>query len=105
MDLLVVDTLEAEVMAWLGQRHRVRHAPELAFEPREFRRALYNVRAAIVPGSVAIDTETRDCAPVPRRGGRLRRAGENSAVGARAGRGSGRAQLDGERPGRGRVHD
>jgi phosphoglycerate dehydrogenase-like enzyme len=77
MDLLVVDTLDADVMAWLGQRHRVRHAPELAFEQREFRRALYNVRAAIVPGSVAIDTETLDFAPLLRAVGRISSGAEN----------------------------
>jgi D-3-phosphoglycerate dehydrogenase / 2-oxoglutarate reductase len=77
MDLLVVDTLEPDVMAWLGERHRVRLAPELAFEPREFRRALYNVRAAIVPGSVTIDTETLDFAPVLRAVGRVNAGSEN----------------------------
>jgi phosphoglycerate dehydrogenase-like enzyme len=77
MDLLVVDTLEPDVMAWLEARHRVRHAPELAFEPREFRRALYNVRAAIVPGSVTIDTETLDFAPLLRALGRVSSGAEN----------------------------
>ena len=58
MDLLVVDTLEADVLEWLALRHSIRHAPELSHEPREFRRALYNVRATIVPGSVTIDAES-----------------------------------------------
>ena len=30
MDLLVVETLEADVLEWLGLRHSIRHAPELA---------------------------------------------------------------------------
>ena len=71
MDLLVVDTLEADVMEWLALRHSIRHAPELAYEPREFRRALYNVRAAIIPASVTIDAETLDFAPVMRAIGRV----------------------------------
>lgn len=77
MDLLVVDTLESDVMQWLGSRHSVRHAPGLAHEPREFRRALYNVRSAIVPASVTIDTETLDFAPVLRALGRVSAGAEN----------------------------
>ncbi len=77
MDVLVVDTLESDVMQWLGSRHSVRHAPQLAHEPREFRRALYNVRSAIVPGSVTIDTETLDFAPLLRALGRVSTGAEN----------------------------
>lgn len=77
MDLLVVDTLEADVMEWLGVRHRVRHAPELAFAPRELRRALYNVRAAIVPSSVSVDAEMLDFAPALRAVGRVSAGSEN----------------------------
>ncbi len=77
MDLLVVDTLEADVMEWLALRHSIRHAPELAYEPREFRRALYNVRAAIIPASVTIDAETLDFAPVMRAIGRVSAGAES----------------------------
>src|SRR6185312_12404243 len=54
-------------MRWLASRHRLQFAPELAFSPRELRRALYNVRAAIVPSSVSIDVETLDFEPCERR--------------------------------------
>jgi|SRR5450755_150171 D-3-phosphoglycerate dehydrogenase / 2-oxoglutarate reductase len=77
MDLLVVDTLEPDVMQWLGKRHSVCHAPELALEQREFRRALYNVRAAIVPPTVTVDSETLDFAPVLRAVGRVSAGAEN----------------------------
>ena len=77
MDLLVIDNLDADVMAWLASRHSVRHAPELAIGPREFRRALYNVRAAIIPSSVSVDTETLDFAPVLRAIGRVSGGSEN----------------------------
>ena len=80
MDLLVVDTLEADVMEWLAVRHRVRHAPELAFAPRELRRALYNVRAAIVPSSVSVDAEMLDFAPALRAVGRVSAGSENIDV-------------------------
>ena len=71
MDLLVIDPIDAEVMRWLASRHGLRFAPELAFAPRELRRALYNVRAAIVPSSVSIDAETLDFAPVLKAVGRV----------------------------------
>jgi D-3-phosphoglycerate dehydrogenase / 2-oxoglutarate reductase len=45
MDLLIVDTLEAEVMDWLHARHELRVAPELALDPRAFRDALHDVRS------------------------------------------------------------
>lgn len=77
MDLLIVDTLDADVMEWLASRHRVRHAPELAFASRELRRSLHNVRAAIVPSSVSIDAETLDFAPVLRAVGRVSAGSEN----------------------------
>jgi len=82
MDLLVVDSLEADVIAWLGERHRVRVAPELSLEPREFRRALYNVRAAIVPGSVTVDADTLAFAPVLRAIGRVSAGAEGIDVAA-----------------------
>jgi len=81
MDLLIVDTLDADVMEWLGQRHSIRHAPELAYEPREFRRALYNVRAAIVPASVTIDAETLDFAPLLKAVGRVNAGAESIDLG------------------------
>ena len=77
MDLLVVDALEADVLDWLGLRHSIRHAPELAHAPRDFRRSLYNVRATIVPASLTIDAETLDFAPVLRAIGRVSVGAEN----------------------------
>ena len=64
MDLLIVEPLEPEVMHWLVARHAVRYAPELARDPRAFRQALFNVRALIMPPSVALDARrciTRRC--------------------------------------------
>ncbi len=77
MDLLVIDSLEADVMQWLGARHRLRYAPELASLPREFRRSLYDVRAAIVPASLPVDVETLDFAPALRAIGRVSAGSEN----------------------------
>ncbi|MEO8081407.1 MAG: NAD(P)-dependent oxidoreductase [Caldimonas sp.] len=80
MAVLVIDSLEADVLDWLRARHEVRHAPALAADSREFRRALYNVRAAIVPASVTIDIDTLDFAPVLRAIGRISAGSENINV-------------------------
>ena len=77
MDLLIVDTLEAEVMQWLAARHPLVQAPELAFDPRAFRKALYSVRAAIVPSSVTIDAQALHYAPVLQAVGRVSAGAEN----------------------------
>jgi D-3-phosphoglycerate dehydrogenase / 2-oxoglutarate reductase len=77
MDLLIVEPLEDEVMQWLAARHPLRCAPELALDPRGFRQSLYNVRAAIVPPSVAVDMQTLQYAPVLRAIGRVSAGAEN----------------------------
>jgi D-3-phosphoglycerate dehydrogenase len=77
MDVLIIEPLEAEVMQWLGARHSVRYAPELVRDPREFRQALYNVRALILPSVVALDAATLHYAPVLRAVGRVSGGAEN----------------------------
>jgi D-3-phosphoglycerate dehydrogenase len=77
MDLLIVDTLDAEVMQWLESRHSVRFAPELALDSREFRAALYNVRAVILPSSVAFGAKALPFAPMMRAVGRVNSGAEN----------------------------
>ena len=77
MDVLIVEPLEPEVMQWLVERHAVRYAPDLARDPRALRQALFNVRALIVPASVAIDTAALHYAPVLRAVGRVSAGAEN----------------------------
>ena len=77
MDLLIVEPLEAEVMQWLVERYQVRYAPELARDPRGFRHALYNVRALVIPPSVALDAPALHFAPVLRAVGRVSAGAEN----------------------------
>jgi len=77
MDVLIVEPLEPEVMQWLGERHAVRYAPELARDPRALRQALFNVRALVIPPSVALDAQVLHYAPVLRAVGRLSSGAEN----------------------------
>ena len=77
MDLLIIESLETEVMQWLQARYAVRYAPELAADPRAFRQSLYNVRALIVPPPVTIDAQALHYAPVLRAVGRVSAGAEN----------------------------
>lgn len=77
MDVLIVEPLDPEVLQWLGQRHRVRYAPELARDTRAFRQALYPVRAIVIPPSVALDAAALRMAPVLSTVGRLSAGVEN----------------------------
>jgi D-3-phosphoglycerate dehydrogenase / 2-oxoglutarate reductase len=77
MTVLIVEPLEPEVMQWLGERHPVRYAPELGRDPRALRQALYNVRALVIPPSVALDAQVLHYAPVLRAVGRLSAGSEN----------------------------
>jgi D-3-phosphoglycerate dehydrogenase len=77
MDVLIVEPLEPDVMQWLVERHAVRYAPELARDPRAFRQALFNVRALVIPPSVALDAQALHYAPVLRAVGRVSSGAEN----------------------------
>jgi D-3-phosphoglycerate dehydrogenase / 2-oxoglutarate reductase len=77
MDILIVEPLEPEVMQWLSERHAVRYAPELARDPRALRQALFNIRALIIPPSVALDAQVLQYAPVLRAVGRLSSGAED----------------------------
>ena len=77
MDVLTVEPLDADVMDWLGARHAMQVAPELAQNPAAFRAALARAQAVIVPPSVAIDAGTLKHAPRLRMVGRLSVGAEN----------------------------
>jgi D-3-phosphoglycerate dehydrogenase / 2-oxoglutarate reductase len=77
MDLLIVEPLEGEVTQWLSARHSVQYAPELARDQREFCKALYNVRALIIPPSVSLDRKALYYAPLLRVVGRVSAGIEN----------------------------
>lgn len=77
MDLLTVEALDADVLSWLGARHGVTVAPELAHDPVAFRQALSHARAAIVSPGVDIDSATLKRAPRLRILGRLSAGADN----------------------------
>lgn len=77
MDLLIAESLEPEVVAWLELRHTVRYAPHLARDARAFRQGLYDVRALIIPPTLALDALTLQQAPMLRAAGRVSAGAEN----------------------------
>ncbi len=77
MDVLIVEPLAADVLHWLGARHAVRYAPELAADVHGFRELLGGARAVVIPPSVALDAPALGRAPRLRIVGRLSVGAEN----------------------------
>lgn len=77
MDLLIVEPIETEVLQWLQARHPVRHAPELATQPKALHEALAQARAAILPTLLRVDTDLIAGAPLLRAIGRIEPGFEN----------------------------
>ena len=77
MSILILEPLAPDVMAWLEGRHPVHYSPALARDPRALRQALFNVRALVLPPSVALDAQTLQYAPVLRAVGRVSAGAEN----------------------------
>lgn len=77
MDVLIVEPLDPEVLDWLSARHGVRYAPELAQDPRAFRKAMWQARAVLIPPSVPLDNDALLQAPMLRAIGRLSAGAEN----------------------------
>jgi D-3-phosphoglycerate dehydrogenase / 2-oxoglutarate reductase len=77
VDILVVEPIDSAVLHWLAVRHALRFAPELAADPLDFRDAIGQARALIIPPSVSIDGATLLRAPQLRVIGRLSAGPEN----------------------------
>jgi phosphoglycerate dehydrogenase-like enzyme len=82
MDVLIVESIEPEVLQWLEARHSTRYAPQLERDPFALRQALFNARALVMPSSVALDAQALHFAPVLRAVGCLGAGVENLDVGA-----------------------
>ncbi len=80
MDVLIVEPLDADVLHWLGARHALRVAPELAQDPRGLALGLRMARALIIPPSVAMDARAVRRAPLLRIVGRISAGAENIDV-------------------------
>lgn len=64
MDILLLDRLVPEALAWLEARHSVETRPELAADPSALRKAIYKAQAVVLPRKVVVTREFLDFAPL-----------------------------------------
>lgn len=64
MDILLLERLVPEALAWLEGRHSVEMKPELAADPSALRKAIYKAQAVVLPRKVQVTREFLDFAPL-----------------------------------------
>jgi D-3-phosphoglycerate dehydrogenase len=64
VDILLLERLVPEALAWLEARHSVGCYPELATDGSALRKTLYKVRAVVLPRKVVVTREFLDFAPL-----------------------------------------
>ena len=64
MDILLLERLVPEALAWLEERHSVDSRPDLATDPSALRKAAYNAQAMVLPRKVVVTREFLDFAPL-----------------------------------------
>lgn len=78
MEVLLLDPLVPEALAWLQERHDVTLAPELADDPAALRRQVYKTRALVLPPHVVVSREFIDFAPLLRVVARMQISSDNT---------------------------
>lgn len=63
MEVLLIDPLVPEALAWLQERHEVSYRPELGDDPIELRKNTYKTRAIVLPPQVVVSQEFLDFSP------------------------------------------
>ena len=63
MEVLLLDPLVPEALAWLQERHEVSFRPDLADDPAELRKSTYKTRGIVLPPHVVVSSEFLDFAP------------------------------------------
>lgn len=87
MDILLLDALIPEAMAWLGARHSVALRPELADDAVALRKAAYKTRAIVFPRQTVLTRELLDFLPMLKAVGRLHAGHDSISLEACNGRG------------------
>jgi D-3-phosphoglycerate dehydrogenase len=78
VDILLVDQLVPEALAWLEARHSVDYRPELASDPSALRKATYKARAVVLPRKVVVTQEFLDFAPLLKAVARMHASADNT---------------------------
>jgi phosphoglycerate dehydrogenase-like enzyme len=63
LDILLLESLIPEAMAWLEARHDVSYQPQLALDERALHHSTGHVRAMVVPNHVVVNQDFLDFAP------------------------------------------
>ena len=64
MDILLLERLVPEALAWLESRHSIESRPDLATDPAALRKAVYKAQAVVLPRKVVVTREFLDFAPM-----------------------------------------
>lgn len=78
MDILLLDRLVPEALAWLEERHRVVSRLDIAKDPSEVRKAIYKAAAVVLPRRIAITREWLDFAPLLKVVARMQAGNDNT---------------------------
>ncbi|HTH79184.1 MAG TPA: NAD(P)-dependent oxidoreductase [Ramlibacter sp.] len=78
MDILLLERLVPEALAWLEARHSVESKPELAGDPSALRKAVYKAQAVILPRKIQVTREFLDFAPLLKAVGRMHVGTDNT---------------------------
>ncbi|MDI1271834.1 MAG: NAD(P)-dependent oxidoreductase [Polaromonas sp.] len=78
MDILLLDALVPEAMAWLETRHTVQYRPELADDMVVLRKAAYKSRGIVFPRQTVVTREFLDFMPKLKAVGRLHVGTDNT---------------------------
>ena len=78
MDILLLERLVPEALAWLEARHSVESRPELAADPSALRKAVYKAQAVVLPRKIQVTREFLDFAPLLKAVARLHVGTDNT---------------------------
>lgn len=78
MDILLLERLVPEALAWLEERHHVVSRLDLANDASGVRKAIYNAAAVVLPRKLAVTRELLDFAPVLKAVARMQSGGDNT---------------------------
>ncbi|MBA3771060.1 MAG: hydroxyacid dehydrogenase [Ramlibacter sp.] len=78
MDILLLERLVPEALAWLEARHSVECLPELATDTGAMRKAVYKAQAVVLPRKVVVTSEFLDFAPLLRAVARMHVGTDNT---------------------------
>lgn len=78
LDILLLERLVPEALAWLEERHHVVSRLDLASDASALRKAIYNAAAAVLPRKLAVTRELLDFAPLLKAVARMQAGTDNT---------------------------